>query len=280
MLVLFWIVASLTFVSCIGKPKDPHWDGLTVKFGDPSTGDVNLFSALPVTEDEAINEDWVKIGDCKDSANWMGKRYVKDEDYAIILLFDVRGNSAGIQTSFPKDKAVGYPADFKPFVEDGDRLTVTAYFIKPKNICKKKKKHPRKSLYLQGTSDPLQSVKIRGWRKLRDSPIWTEGKCVPRMGTHYWGFNQENLDNACFADDTFPAFVLHSRNHKGVVGFGWSLLMDLPSSRYEHPPPQVLSMFFKDVPMCVANAQHRSTMHIYFTTRDLIMNTGNLWCKG
>ena len=60
-------------------------------------------------------------------------------------------------------------------------------------------------------------------------------------GHHFWSFNSENLDNSCFAEDMFPGFVLYDKKN-APIGFGWVLVMDLPSTKYENIPVENLGV--------------------------------------
>nr|KAG5714272.1 hypothetical protein BaRGS_018489 [Batillaria attramentaria] len=96
--------------------------------------DSNVFASLPRTESDASSDGWTKIGDCDTSSKFRGRRYVKDNDYAVILLFDVNGYIAGIQCGAAKSEL---PSDYPPatlrsiFQDDGDHMTLTAYFTDP-----------------------------------------------------------------------------------------------------------------------------------------------------
>ncbi|KAL8606084.1 hypothetical protein ACOMHN_044420 [Nucella lapillus] len=76
--------------------KKEVWNGLSVTFG-VNPFDPNVFADLPRTVSDANTHGWTKIADCDNNSKFRGVRYVKNNDYAVVLLFDVNGYVAGIQ---------------------------------------------------------------------------------------------------------------------------------------------------------------------------------------
>jgi len=257
----------------------PHtkWDGLSVTFG-VNPFDSNVFSSLPRTESDAQAANWIKKADCDVNSKFLGRRYVKDNDYAVILLFDDNGYIAGIQTGVAK---AGLPASYPPakqignmIQDDGDHYTVTAYFTDPAGICNGGRTAAEfavegtgTNLYIQNGSNPLtQSSHIPSQQSGMAGTGWTLGHCFPAMGVHYWYSVSTNMD----CDDFQPVFLLY--NEQRLTAFGWALGTPQNSSRFEHPPLSVVSAFMNPVPSCLANYDQLSTMHIYLTahpTQDL-----------
>ncbi|ESO95123.1 hypothetical protein LOTGIDRAFT_160886 [Lottia gigantea] len=188
------------------KDMTAKWDGLKVTFGAPFSG--NSFSSLPRSVHDAHKDGFKKISGCDNSSPFRGERYVKDGDYAVVLLFDKNGYIAGIQAGV---KVNGYP--FKeitpPFTKDGDRYFMTAYFTNP---------------------------------------------CM-----HYW--YDLHTDSDCHK--MFPVFLLY--NGGKLNAFGWAMIADLKSPRYEHPGQSTFTAFMNEVPTCLRSAPKLSTMHIYLT---------------
>ncbi|KAK7508448.1 hypothetical protein BaRGS_00000014 [Batillaria attramentaria] len=267
--------ASLTNAFLFGQNK---WNGLEVTFG-VNPFDSNVFASLPRTESDASSDGWTKIGDCDTSSKFRGRRYVKDNDYAVILLFDVNGYIAGIQCGAAKSEL---PSDYPPatlrsiFQDDGDHMTLTAYFTDPNVICASGRSASQFStegtgsvLLIQNGSDPVRdSLRIPNEQSGADNPAsgWTLGHCFPAMGVHYW--YSITADMSC--DYFFPVFVLY--NEKKLTAFGWAIGAGLDSKRFEHPPHASVSAFMNPVPKCLDGYSQLSTMHIYMTahpTQDL-----------
>merc|ERR1711936_161251 len=270
-LVSLMACASQAFLldSLSGLTSQEKWDGLKTTWGsNPFSSE--YFVAMPRTTKDAVSQGFHKISDCDTTAQWRGNRYVKGTDYAVILLFDVNGYIAGIQTSFVDKQPNGFPEDFRrpPFVKDGDRVTISAYFVDPSIICTKGRTAAEFSsqgtgtnLYLQKTGVPEEAE----LQPLQESDIgstkWTKGKCFPAMGQHCW----YNLSEDMSCDDFFPAFLLY--NSGKLNAFGWALNTNLQSSkRFEHPPSSQFSPFMNPPPKCLYTAGTVSTMHIYLTS--------------
>jgi len=248
--------------------KQEKWDGLKVTWG-PNPFSSSYFVSMPRTVSEATSQGFHKISDCDTTAAWRGARYIKGSDYAVILLFDVNGYIAGIQTSFPDNQQSGYPTSNlrPPFVKDGDRLTISAYFVDPSIICTKGRTDDEfasqgtgTNLYLQKTAKPEDSTLIPHQETGMAGTKWTEGKCFVSMGKHYWYDIKEDMN----CDDFYPNFLLY--NSGELTAFGWALNAPLTSPRFEHPDSSVFSMFMKTPPKCLYTSGTLSTMHIYLTS--------------
>jgi len=248
--------------------RKEKWDGLKVTWG-PNPLSSSYFVTMPRTVQEATSQGFHKIQDCDMTAAWRGNRYIKGDDYAVILLFDVNGYIAGIQTSFKDNQSNGFPSAKlrPPFVPDGDRLTISAYFVDPAIICAAGRSDADfaaqgtgTNLYIQKTAKPEESTMIPHKETGMPATKWTEGKCFVTMGKHYW----YDLSKDMSCDDYFPAFLLYNAGE--LTAFGWALITDLTSPRFEHPTKTVFPLFMKDPPTCLMNAATISTMHIYLTS--------------
>ncbi|KAL8618127.1 hypothetical protein ACOMHN_034354 [Nucella lapillus] len=252
---------------------DPDWDGLRVTFG------LNLlksFNKIPRTMQDAIDHDWVQLdGNCGNNSQFLGHRYIKDDDRAVITLYDVKGYIAGIQTSFlanvngqtyPPQKQRGNIFQLESdSTTNNDYYTLTAYFVNPDNIChggRTEKEFQEggtgSDLYIQMGSDPVNDVmKIPKLQSDVGKTAWSKGQCFPLMGLHYW----YNVSEDMSCNDFQPVFLLYTGGK--LNAFGWAMGVDLTSPRYEHPPHKVISKFMTPVPKCLYNYPRLSTMHIY-----------------
>lgn len=73
--------------------KPPEWDDLKLKWGYASSEWDNVFVSMPINEGDAIKEGWIMDKNCSD---FIGRRYVKDGDRTVMLIFSVDGSIAGL----------------------------------------------------------------------------------------------------------------------------------------------------------------------------------------
>ncbi|GFR71423.1 hypothetical protein ElyMa_000353100 [Elysia marginata] len=217
----------------------PDWDDLEVTWGQ---GGAKSFMKQPRTVQEATDAGFVQVGSsvCGENGVYNGIAYVKDEDYSVTLLFDVNGFIAGIQHGIPKQDAdtTGYPSEKiqPPMVLVEDRYVLTAYFTDPNTICSSGRTRSvfnvegtGTDLWLQTGNTASEVTLIPYYQTGLNVTNWTEGKCFPTMGKHYW-YNV-TVDMDC--DTFYPVFLLY--NGGKLNSFGWALLTGLDSVNYEHP---------------------------------------------
>ncbi|RUS82736.1 hypothetical protein EGW08_009516 [Elysia chlorotica] len=268
---LHLVIAFVTLISNFSSAfllfdSDPKWTGLKVTWG-PNPLSSSYFVNQPRTAADAVKQGFQKISDCDVNAKWRGARYVKDGDYSLTLLYDVNGYIAGIQTSVPKSYGkYPKPQIQPPFVEDGDRWVVSAYFTDPSKICSTgrtadefNQQGTGTNLYVQNSTKPEDSFMVPHKESGMTATKWTEGKCFYTMGKHYW--YDLSLDMSC--DGMFPMFLLY--NGGELNAFGWAMVANLPSKHLEHPSPSTYGLFMKEVPTCLMSSGVLSTMHIYLT---------------
>ena len=86
---ILFISLILAAVVCCSQA----WDELKVTF--------DKFDSLPQNETFVKSKGWKIISDCK-SNKGRGKRYILNNDLAVILVFDAKDQIAGISTGVPK----------------------------------------------------------------------------------------------------------------------------------------------------------------------------------
>ncbi|XP_013421837.1 uncharacterized protein LOC106181865 [Lingula anatina] len=203
------------------------------------------------------------------NSQFMGNRYIKDGDTAVMLLFDKNGYIAGIQAGIPKNAGT-FPSSMsadvrKYFIEESDKFTITAYFTDPATICSAGRTADQYSadgtgtaLYIQkGTNPATDSIAMPMSQDDVKNTMWTEGHCFYGMGKHYW-YNVRK-DMSC--NEFVPVFLLY--NGGRLNAFGWAFIGDFKSPRYEHPGQSSFKWFLDPVPTCVTSVGTLSTMHIY-----------------
>ncbi|KAL3847997.1 hypothetical protein ACJMK2_018884 [Sinanodonta woodiana] len=172
----------------------PNWNNLRVTWG-MNPFNYNNYATMPRTEQDAILKGFVMKSNCNATRNFVGKRYWKDEDPSVMLLYDVNGYIAGIQIGIAKGLKTGsgdnYPFQQQinaPFVDDGDLYIITAYFTDPATVCtigrteSDFRTHGTGNvLHIQNGTLPTDVITAPTHEKDLTSTEWTEGKCFPSM---------------------------------------------------------------------------------------------------
>ncbi|CAH1257657.1 Hypp1873 [Branchiostoma lanceolatum] len=228
---------------------DAEWNDLKVTWGINQLFSSTVFDSLPRTEQAARDAGWVDFsrGSSCDGEFYRGSRYIRDNDPAVMLLFDHNGYIAGIQMGArtaelpPNVPSPKIPFDMWNF--DGDMLVITAYFIDPATVCTGRSdalftlEGTGVGLYLQtGLNPETDYQEIPRDETDISATAWTKGGCFYTMGQHYWYDTSANMD----CDEFFPVFLLY--NSGRLNGFGWNINADLNSPRYEHPPADALAV--------------------------------------
>lgn len=222
------------------------------------------FQTVPQVETDAIKEGWSLEKTC---GQIIGKRYIKNGDRSVMLIFGVNGMIAGISTAIPKNLPFNFPSSqIKPyFKEENDFYTLTAYFVDPKTVCSSTRKQSDYGDRVLIKGDKAEISLPLSQNDAQNNKFWTEGKCFWTMGAHFWSnVNSVPLDENTKKDEFFPMFLLY--NSGKLNGFGWALNAALQSPRYEHPTANDAKQFIKDVPKFLfdpSQSNGLSTIHIY-----------------
>lgn len=264
------ILLVVCAVACSGflTSHDGTWNNLRVTWGINPFSSIN-YASQPLTEADAIHKGFKKISDCGDSSGLHGRRYAKDNDLALILIYDVQGHIAGISAAIPNNLVNSYPSSFlknHPFVMSGSNYHISAYFVDPSTICSTGRSAAQirqqgvgTDLYIQNGTDISHSIKIPHKETGIHSTNWTRGKCFPSMGVHYWYNIRKNMS----CDEFYPVFLLY--NGGQLNAFGWAFQAPMTSPHMEHPPKSTIKAFMSPPPDCIYNAGTLSTLHIYLT---------------
>jgi charged multivesicular body protein 7 len=276
-LVLFLGAATAVQASFFDLSKD--WNALRVTWG------FRPFWALdkmPRTTAEATDGFSLKDDQCKTgNGKFVGQRYWYKQDPSVILLFDVQGTIAGIQTSVLKTQySPSKLSQDKYFIDDGDYWTITAYFVDPSTVCNTGRSASELSqgtgtgLWLQYGTDAIKSsLNI----PLNEDDIkktnWGHGKCFKTMGQHYWF----NISASMDCGDVAPNCLLY--NNKKLTGFCFAPNYYVDGNRYDFPAPtiDVLTKFLDPVPDCFKTDpgfQKQSTVHVFFAEHPELTS----WC--
>ncbi|CAF1085166.1 unnamed protein product [Adineta steineri] len=262
-----------------------EWNTLKVKWGpDPLVTNDDAFVRQPRTVQQALQEQYKRLpnglGDQCIGKTTVGYHYWKNNDTAVILLFDRQGTIAGIQMAFPrllaKDKFYSYDTQKlfnRETINNVDMYTITAYFIEPAKICTVGRTLSRlehegtgTGLFFQNGTNPLQdSIEVPFWENDIGRTKWTRGACFKTMGNHYWYDNHLNKNCSEF----LPGFALYNKGQ--LSAFGWIIVDKFDfSPRIEFPPKTAILSFLNPVPKCMSqqydDAGGFSTMHTYFNT--------------
>ncbi|KAL3864991.1 hypothetical protein ACJMK2_006630 [Sinanodonta woodiana] len=273
-------MTSVLFIAFLLLPaqgfliKQTKWDNLRATWGMNPLNPYN-YASMPRTEQDAKSAGFVMKSGCNARSHFVGKRYWKDHDPSVMLLYDVHGFIAGIQIGIAKDLKTGsgekYPFQTQinaPFVDDGDLYLLTAYFTNPATICTTGRSQSDfnthgtgEHLYIQNGTHPNDVITVPTREADVASTRWTKGKCFPSMGVHYWYNLRVNMPCAEF----FPVFLLYNQGE--LNAFGWALQSNIAGTqRLEHPPQSSYAKFMETVPTCLYQQGTLTTLHIYMTT--------------
>jgi charged multivesicular body protein 7 len=244
------------------------FDGLRVTW-DLNPLDTWAFDVMPRDINNDYKHGFTSKDDLCNGGTFRGKRWWYKDDPATMLLFDVNGYIAGIQTGVPKSTYTP-PSQVMnhPFIDDGPNWTLTIYFVDPSIICTTGRTAAEyasegtgRGWWIQnGTNPELNSIHVPETESAMAGTKWTKGKCFYTMGLHYWYDVTVSMDCNGF----FPFFVMYN---KGVMNSGgFAINTHLTSKRYEHPPTFVIGGFMNPVPDCFHNDPNfakLSTQHIY-----------------
>jgi len=229
------------------------------------------FTPMPRTVGETAAAKFVqKDNFCGTDTTFRGIRYWTNSDPAVILLYDINGYIAGMQTSFLKTMLpsvspyiLGHPA-----VSEGDYYTLTVYFVDPSIICTTGRTAAQyaangtgdRLIIQNGTNALTTGLTIPMVESAVDQTSWTKGFCFWTMGQHYW----YNVTKAMDCDYFYPFFLLY--NKQKLNAFGFAINAPLTSPRYEHPTTSEAGQFINPVPDCFStdpSFTKLSTMHVY-----------------
>jgi len=275
-IVLLLVYVTAAYGLLLGRGSGPAWNNLKVTWG-PNPFGSEYYVKQPLTIDDAKNEGWVQVNNgCQ--GKFLGQRFVKDKDIALVLIYGSNGHIAGVQMGIPASMAKTQYYKFdqqKMFNRDTiagiDAYILTAYFVDPSTICQStgdnknlKNDAVGTGLWLQNGADPIRDS-FSSPLDQSDLPKtkWVQGACFPSMGVHYWYENR--LDADC--DTFFPGFLLYTKGK--LTGFGWSTVGKYEySKRTEFPPLAAIMSFLKPVPTCMPAQFNEvggfTTMHLYF----------------
>lgn len=234
-------------------PVTPEWDKLSVTW--------MKWDEIPLTVSDAVAKGWSLRDKCQARAYFQGRRYIRNGDLTLMLLFDANDKIAGIQTGIPTStvcKRMG-----SPWKRENDSYVVTAYFKDPSLICSHRYDSEAKyfgdRLLIQKSSKANGFVQVPLLERGLLGGMWTKGECFWSMGKMYW----YDLLNVFDCNSLFPVFVMYTN---GVLnGFGWILPFKLDNPRFVHPTNVSFPYLFKrdTIPACFWTADHLSMMHVY-----------------
>jgi len=241
------------------------WDGLYSTWNiDPLKG----FDKLPRQLSE-IGQFVLKDDACQGNT-FYGRRYWYKQDAALVLLFDVNGYIAGMQTSESKTLFTP-PPGMLGFVDDGPFWTQTAYFVDPSIICTTGRtksdfdsQGTGTGLWIQTGPNPQKDIiNIPTLEADIKKTLWGHGKCFPSMGMHFW-YNTSK-DMSC--NNIFPNCLLYNNNQLTAFCFTKTGYLNSPRYDYPHPTANDLHNFMDPVPDCFfqdPSFKNLTTMHVYF----------------
>jgi hypothetical protein len=253
------------------SPQD--WNDLKTTWGLNPFSSIEYASQPRTTSDENMKGFVLMDNACtEDGSPFAGQRYMTGGDPALVLLYDVNGLIAGMQTMLPDTQFT--PLNGKhtaAFVHYKGFWVLTAYFVDPSTICSTGR--TSEQLASDGTGTGLWFQTDRGNVTIPTMVIatqqtaipapWLIGHCFYTMGEHFW--YDYSLTMSC--SDFFPFFTLYNKG--ALTGWGFATNYDNSdnSARYEHPTASVISSFMNPAPQCFSTDpayKTLSTMHVWF----------------
>ncbi|XP_076114026.1 uncharacterized protein LOC143082289 [Mytilus galloprovincialis] len=229
-LITLFLVFILCFVDFTTPNRnDDMWEALSLRFG--------VWKELPRTSHEAERKGYTRVNDICKTNQYHGFLYRRLGDTKDIPIYDLNGWIAGIQAMIPAymkgynslNESIALPPyDIMPPLiygrdphEPGRTFyTITAYFKHPQLVCNPIAKHhiqTGKGLYIQTGLDPIVNHMSIPLESKQLGPMWVQGTCVPRMGTHYF----YNLSRSLPCEKIYPVFLMYDSEGK-LGAFGWS----------------------------------------------------------
>jgi len=255
-----------------------YWPGFKTTFGPvPGVGDA--FKDRPRTATDAEAAGWQLIDSC--NGVWLGSRYGDPADPSLVMIYDVAGYIAGVQSGLRLadcDLSVN-PVDtmdaYQTLESDSDFFGepvyfTTVYFSDPAVICNGGRTEEdfqadgtgdRLTMQLGATPDTTMDVPLTQEAADADS-VWYDHYCFVAMGDHYLQFDY-TPDQAC--TDPLPLQLIFN---EGVLnGFVWQHIATLPGTKWEHPDINAIGVIVDRPPTCIPELiayPGLSTMHHFF----------------
>ncbi|XP_046661914.1 uncharacterized protein LOC124355048 [Homalodisca vitripennis] len=281
LLIVVCALASL----CAGA----EWDSFQVTYARP--GSKMGYYDMPWTVTEATSKGrWGKIAeDTKLNVDI----YSQPDDPRVVLLFDKKGNIAGIRMSFLKEdvdtkaKEEGIPFEFdyenNSIYEKGNYLGkdlwyTTVLFASPNQLAAggrsgqldKSKDSVAEALYFKPEGEWVQLSR----EECVQSEHFVEANCFPGMGKHYF-YELNNPE----CKRRKPFFVLYNEGRLvgvGLAGFGSFTRNQKTQSYYEDFPLEATRSIIPNAPECIQEYIRNyglTMMHVF-----LVKNAPKISC--
>jgi len=258
-----------------------NWYNLKLPFAaNPLFG----FYDQPRTASEAESAGWTKVDDdsvgCKDvnGGRFWGYRYAPPGEYQeMLLIYDVSGYIAGMQSVVPIEDAHNdqyYKFSTSPMynLDDGvGAYLTTAYFVDPSIICdggRTQEDFDRDGtgyvLFFQNGETPADLYAAPLTAAEATGTEWYEHYCFVNMGNHFFQFYYDR-DQPC--DEGFPAQLIY--DHQGdhpLVGFVWQHLAGIKGDRWEVLNKMAVDAIVNTAPSCLyplLETPGGRTQHVY-----------------
>ncbi|XP_048748025.2 uncharacterized protein LOC125660234 [Ostrea edulis] len=266
----------------------PEWDALRVRWG-LNLFNENNFRGLPRRESDAHDARYVLLSDeCRatetphpstpTSAPPATETPHPSTPTAALPATETPHPSTTSNTPYPitEDHGISVNSSQRklkrplhyPYVEDGDFIFFTVYFIEPERICSRE--HARfvddfehwgtgSGLFIQNGTDAGSYIQIpRDEVELRHEH-WKAEKCFWTLG-RIFSYNFHD-DQDC--QSQFP--LLLNYNHGRLTGFSLLWKLDFSSCNLEHPDKGLLRFMFEKVPKCYYEMGRLTKLQFFFT---------------
>jgi len=273
-LCLFAVVSTANGIFFGGQA----WDGLRTTWSlNPFNN--NAFQGMPRDRSTDSMNGFVQKDNFCTSTNtqFRGKRFWESSDPSLVLLFDINGYIAGmqsmiLQSQYPTPPPISTNFAIQSFTDTDETKywVLTVYFVDPSIICTTGRTAAQFSsqgtgtgLWIQVGPNPLKdTVQMPLLESDLPSTAWVKGKCFYTMGQHYWYNVSTGMDCNYF----FPYCLLY--NSGKLDAFCFATNANVQDKHYDdpHPTPSILSQFMTPVPTCMSTNPSfaaYTTMHVY-----------------
>jgi WAS/WASL-interacting protein len=240
---------------------------LSQGIGDRLVRTAVLYSELPLTVDDAVNNGWTNFTDCDEN---LGIAYtsagggVPTKTHPVILYFTSGGQISGVAMEHFGDPAHGLQRFWQPTSDGNYRLTVS--FRPPGGLCSGQS-------YAEtiGTQLVVDQASVNWSLPLTEDAAtaakWTKGGCIGGMGTH-WSYDLKSApDMSWIASDLFPVVTMYNEQADGVLSAFFFTSPNLqyaePFGPWEGPIPNALMCLNWCDSGCSFDSSFFSTLHFY-----------------
>jgi len=242
------------------------WTELTTTYGSSN--------AQPRTVADAKKAGWIKINDCFSENRFAGIRYAPPMDIPdMMLLFDVKGNVAGMQSVLPEADMITQNCSINDYyvrdvINNSHFCVSTMYFKDPRSICSascSRDKVDKLMLQIGEGLDNLDVVPGHYDNAANNTDDWIAQNYFLGMG-HHFTHTEVDLEDCPRLRPIQTLYASTSEHGCANTGFVWSHISSTTGQTWEKPGRAVVFLIFRSAPACVVDKASNNmvtTMHVF-----------------